>query len=106
MNHAEGVLLQLFLMFAGAKLLGEVFERFRQPAVVGEIFVGVLLGPSLLGLIQPNQTLRGLAEIGAVFLLFTVGLEIRPRHILQVGRSASLVALLGVLFPSRNGSTG
>jgi Kef-type K+ transport system membrane component KefB len=99
MNHAEQLLLQLFLMFAGAKLLGEVFERLRQPAVVGEIVAGVLLGPSLLGLIQPNETLRGLAEIGAIFLLFTVGLEIRPRHILQVGRTASLVALLGVLFP-------
>ncbi len=99
MNHSEQLLLELFLMFAGAKLLAEIFERLRQPAVVGEIIAGILLGPSLLGLIQPSETLRGLAEVGAIFLLFTVGLEIRPRHILQVGRIASLVAFLGVLFP-------
>src|SRR5262249_45589855 len=99
MDHTEKLLLELFLMFGGAKLLAEVFERLRQPAVVGEIIAGVLLGPSLLRLIQPNEILSALAEIGAIFLLFTVGLEIRPRDILQVGRTASLVALLGVLVP-------
>ncbi len=99
MAHAEQLLLELFLIFAGAKLLAEVFERLRQPAVVGEILAGVLLGPSMLGLIQPNEVLGGLAEIGVIFLLFTVGLEIRPRDILQVGWTASLVATLGVVVP-------
>jgi len=99
MAHAEQLLLELFLIFAGAKLLAEVFERLRQPAVVGEILAGVLLGPSMLGLIRPNEVLGGLAEIGVIFLLFTVGLEIRPRDILQVGWTASLVATLGVVVP-------
>ncbi len=99
MNHTEKLLLQLFLMFGGAKLLGALFERLRQPAVIGEILAGILLGPSLLGWLQPNQVLGGLAEIGVMFLLFTVGLEIKPHQILQVGWTASLVAILGVLVP-------
>ena len=99
MDHTEKLLLQLFLMFGGAKLLGALFERLRQPAVIGEILAGILLGPSLLGWLQPNEVLGGLAEIGVMFLLFTVGLEIKPRQILQVGWTASLVAILGVLVP-------
>ncbi|MBI4164142.1 MAG: cation:proton antiporter [Acidobacteria bacterium] len=99
MEHAGNVVLDLFLMFAGGKFLAEVFERFRQPAVVGELVAGIILGPSLLALIKPNELTLGLAEIGAIFLLFTVGLETKPRDLLQVGWMASLVAILGVVLP-------
>ncbi len=86
-------------MFAGGKLLAEVFERLRQPGVLGELFAGVLLGPSLLGLVHPNDLTLGLAEIGAIFLLFTVGLETRPGDLLAVGWTATLVAVSGVIVP-------
>lgn len=86
-------------MFAGGKALAEVFERLHQPAVVGELLAGVLLGPSLLAVIHPSELTAGLAEIGAIFLLFTVGLETRPKDLLEVGATASLVAVLGVLLP-------
>lgn len=99
MEQPGKLLLDLFLIFAGGKLLAEVFERLRQPAVVGELLAGVLLGPSLLGLVRPNEMIQGLAEIGAIFLLFTVGLETKPRELLQVGWTAALVASLGVLLP-------
>lgn len=99
MDHSGKLLLELFLMFAGGKLLGEIFERLRQPAVVGELIAGVLLGPSLLGLVHASELTQGLAEIGAIFLLFTVGLETKPRDLLQVGWTATLVAALGVLVP-------
>jgi Na+:H+ antiporter len=99
MEHSGKVLLELFLMFAGGKLLAEVFERFRQPGVLGELVAGVLLGPSLLGLVHPNELTLGLAEIGAIFLLFTVGLETKPRDLLEVGWTATLVAALGVVVP-------
>ncbi len=99
MAHTEKLLFELFLMFAGAKILAEIFRRVRQPAAVGEILAGLLLGPSLLGLIHPNEALGAIAEIGVIFLLFTVGLEIRPRDILRVGGTASLVAFLGVVVP-------
>ena len=53
-DHA-GVLLALFLTLAAAKLMAEVFERLKQPAVVGEILAGVVIGPSVLGLVQPSE---------------------------------------------------
>jgi Kef-type K+ transport system membrane component KefB len=98
---AEGfqILLHLFLMIVFAKLLAEIFERLRQPAVVGEILAGVLLGPSLLGWVEPSEIIRVLAEIGVIFLLFTVGLETHPAAILRVGKKALIVAVLGVVVP-------
>jgi Kef-type K+ transport system membrane component KefB len=99
MEHSGKLLIELFLMFAGGKALAEIFERLRQPPVVGELLAGVLLGPSLLSLIHPNELTEGLAEMGAIFLLFTVGLETRPRDLLQVGGIATLVATLGVVIP-------
>ena len=99
MDHSGKLLLDLFLMFAGGKVLAEIFERFRQPAVVGELLAGVMLGPSLVALVSPSELTRGLAEIGAIFLLFTVGLETKPRDLLQVGWIVALVATIGVVVP-------
>jgi len=92
-------LLELFLMFAGGKLLAEISERLRQPGVLGELLAGVLLGPSLLGLIHATELNHGIAEMGAVFLLFTVGLETRPSDLLEVGWTAVAVGTLGVALP-------
>jgi Kef-type K+ transport system membrane component KefB len=97
-DHTK-VLLALFIMLAAAKLMAEVFERLKQPAVVGEILAGVIVGPSILGWVVPSDLISILAEIGVIFLLFTVGLETKPRTIFQVGRRAMLVAVLGVILP-------
>ncbi len=99
MEHSGGFLFELFVMFAFGKALAEVFERLRQPPVVGELLAGVILGPSLLGLVHPSELTIGLAEIGAIFLLFTVGLETKPRDLVEVGWTSSLVATLGVALP-------
>lgn len=99
MEHSSQVLLELFLMFAGGKLLAEVFERIRQPGVLGELLAGVFLGPSLLNLVHTNELTLGVAEIGAVFLLFTVGLETKPRDLLDVGWTAVAVGVSGVVLP-------
>lgn len=93
------ILLMLFIMFIAAKLFAELFERLRQPAVVGEILAGVLIGPSVLKLVSPSGFTDTLAEIGVIFLLFTVGLETKPASIFQVGKHAALVAVLGVIVP-------
>lgn len=93
------VLFSLFIMLAAAKVLAEIFERLRQPSVVGEILAGVLIGPSVLGWISPNEITLTLAEIGVIFLLFTVGLETKPASILRVGKRAAVVAVLGVITP-------
>ena len=98
-NHNLDILLALFVMMAAAKVLAEIFERLRQPAIVGEILAGVLIGPSVLGWVAPSEITNTLAEIGVIFLLFTVGLETKPATIFRVGKTALLVAVLGVVAP-------
>lgn len=93
------VLLMLFLMLAVAKLMAEIFERLHQPSVVGEILAGILIGPSVFGWVAPSDITDTLAEIGVIFLLFTVGLETKPASIFRVGKRAALVAILGVIVP-------
>ncbi|MCM3905123.1 MAG: cation:proton antiporter [Pyrinomonadaceae bacterium] len=96
---ATKILLALFLMLLAAKLAAELFERLRQPAVVGEILAGVIIGPSVLGLVAPSEFVSMLAEVGVIFLLFTVGLETKPSSIFRVGKSAALVAVMGIVLP-------
>jgi Kef-type K+ transport system membrane component KefB len=97
-DHSS-VILSLFIMLAAAKLMAELFERLKQPAVVGEILAGVIIGPSLLGWVAPSELISILAEIGVIFLLFTVGLETKPQAIFQVGKRAVMVGVLGVILP-------
>ncbi len=97
-EHTQ-VLVALVVMLIAAKLMAEIFERLKQPAVVGEILAGILIGPSVLGWVQPSDITTILAEIGVIFLLFNVGLETKPQAIFQVGKRAGVVAVLGVAFP-------
>ena len=102
-DHNTRVLLTLFIMLVAAKLMAELFERLRQPAVAGEILAGVIIGPSLLGWAVTSEITSILAEIGVIFLLFNVGLETKPAAIFKVGRRAAIVALLGVGTPFLGG---
>lgn len=97
-SHTQ-ILVTLFVMWVAAKLMAEIFERLRQPAVVGEILAGVLIGSSVLGWVAPSEITSTLAEIGIIFLLFTVGLETKPLAIFRVGKKAAMVAVLGVVVP-------
>src|SRR5689334_9549405 len=87
----------LLIVFGAAKLLGEVFARLRQPALVGEILAGIIIGPGLLGWIAPNETLTALSELGVMFLLFDAGLQVKAPELLGVSGTAALVAVLGVV---------
>lgn len=98
-----GVLLDLFLVLLAAKLGDELFKRLGQPALVGEILAGVLIGPSLLGIVEPGEVLEVFAELGVVFLLFWVGLETRLSELREVGRTAVFVGVLGVVLPLAGG---
>ncbi len=89
----------LFLVFGAAKLLAEAFEWMGQPGIAGEILAGVLLGPSLLNLVKPDATLHAMAEMGVLFLLFRVGMEMRPSDLIRLGGTATLVAVSGVVVP-------
>lgn len=95
----SSILLALFVMIAAAKIMAEIFERLNQPAVVGEILAGVIIGPSILGWVSPNELISIVAEIGVIFLLFMVGLETKPQSVYRVGKKAMLVGTLGVVLP-------
>ena len=97
------VLTDLFVVLLAAKAGDELFKRIGQPSIVGEILAGVLIGPSVLGLVEPTEVLEVFAELGVVFLLFWVGLETRVSDIREVGRTALLVGLLGVALPFAGG---
>ncbi len=96
---ADLFLLELFAIFVWAKVFGEIFEQMSLPGVLGEILAGVILGPHATGLVTPSETVGSIAEVGAIFLLFTVGLETRPSDLIRVGRSSLRVAGAGVLAP-------
>ena len=89
----------LLIVFGAAKLTGELFVKLRQPALVGEILAGAIIGPSLLGWIAPNDTLRALSDLGVMFLLFDVGLQVKAHELMKVGGTATLVATVGVIVP-------
>jgi Kef-type K+ transport system membrane component KefB len=116
------VLVQLVVIIAAARLFGALARRVGQPAVVGEIVAGLLLGPSLLGWLAPdlfnalfrpslegvNQPLADaliakiftvLAQIGLIFLLFLVGLEFEGKHVRANGRAAILISVAGIAVP-------
>ena len=95
--------LVLAFMFVGGKIMGEIAERIGQPAVLGELLAGVLLGRTLLGLV-PTDGLGAdyvyfLAELGVVLLLFEIGLETDLKQMFKVGAASMSVASVGVLLP-------
>lgn len=104
MHDSAGILLTLFVIFVAAQIGGEIAQRLRLPAVVGEIAAGCAIGPSALGWVAVPDIATGtpldvLAEIGVILLLFSVGLETRLDDLKRVGMSAFLVGVLGVLVP-------
>ena len=86
-------------IFVSAKVVGELFERVKLPSVLGEILAGAALGPFALHWINPSDTIFSVAEIGAIFVLFSAGLETSPQDLIRVGRKALLVAVAGMIVP-------
>ncbi len=101
--------LVLAAMLVAAKLLGELAERFGQPAVLGELIAGVLLGSSVLGVVPVTGTgaeiIHALAELGVVLLLFEIGLETDLKEMFRVGTASLAVAAVGVVLPFALGFT-
>jgi Kef-type K+ transport system membrane component KefB len=93
------IMLGLFILFVAAKVGEELARRLGQPAVVGELLGGFLVGPGAFALVVPGETAAVLAEIGVVILLFSVGLEVRLDDLLTVGRPAILTAVIAMVLP-------
>lgn len=93
-------LLALISIFIAAKAFGEVAERVGQPAVLGELLGGVLVGVSGFHLVDPHDaTIHLLSELGVILLLFLIGLETDLKKLMAVGGSATAVAMVGVALP-------
>jgi len=91
--------LYILVILLTARVFAELASRLQTPPVIGEILAGVLLGPSLLGWIEPVDVIKLLAEIGIILLLFEVGLETDIRRLAETGTKAVIVALPGFFLP-------
>ncbi len=91
--------LNLLALLLAARILAETAVRLRVPPVLGELAAGVILGPSLLGWLAPDEVIKLLAEIGIILLLFEVGLETDIRRLVNAGRQSVLVAVAGFVAP-------
>ncbi|MCK5387249.1 MAG: cation:proton antiporter [Gammaproteobacteria bacterium] len=91
--------LYLLTILLAARLMAEIAVRLNFPSVIGELMAGVILGPSLLGWLEPNEVLKLLAEIGIILLLFEVGLETDVRRLVNTGQRSFIVAIGGFVVP-------
>ncbi len=110
-------LLILILILIPARVLGEVCRRYKLPAIIGEIFAGIIVGPTLLGTLSPGLfkniflaapqafgAFDGIANIGIILLMFIAGFEVDLKQIKQNGKQALAISLTGIIFPFAIGS--
>jgi len=97
--NSQTFLLQLLAILVASRIFAEFAMRLKAPSVIGELLAGVVLGPSLLGWVEPTQTFRLLAEIGIILLLFEVGLETDVMQLVRAGGKSVIVAISGFVLP-------
>lgn len=97
--HAYEVFKDLAIILTAAKLMGLLARKCKVPQVVGEILAGLLIGPSVLGIVEQTDFLSYMAEIGVVLIMFSAGLETNLRDMIKTGPFACAVALCGVFVP-------
>ena len=91
--------LYLLVILLTARVFAELATRLHAPSVIGELFAGVVLGPSLLGWIEPVEAIKLMAEIGIILLLFEVGLETDVKRLVRTGLKSFVVAIVGFVLP-------
>ena len=90
----------LLILLVFARLFGEVFERFKQPAMIGEIIAGIILGPSLLNIIHRTEDIKVISELGVFLLVIIAGLEINIDDIIKSSRGKNfIISVLAFFFP-------
>lgn len=97
--EAHTFLIQLVLILFSARIMGEVAAYFKAPSVIGELLAGIIIGPSVLGLIEISPPIQLLAQIGIILLLFEVGIETDIGRLTSSGAKAFVVAMGGVVLP-------
>ncbi len=89
----------LAIIVVFAKFFGILARKLKAPQVVGEIIAGLLIGPSVLGLVDQSTFLSQMAEIGVILLMFSAGLETNLHDLIKTGVKATLIACAGVFVP-------
>ena len=92
-------ILTLLIVLLAARLFAELAVRLKSPSVIGELFAGVLLGPSVFGWIEPVEAIRLMAEIGIILLLFEVGVDTDIKRLIKAGKKSFIVAICGFFLP-------
>ncbi len=94
----------LLILLVVAKIFGEIFERYKQPAMIGEILAGILLGPTLLNVIHRNEELKVISDLGVFFLVIIAGLEINFEDITKSLKGKNLmISVLAFFIPIISG---
>jgi Kef-type K+ transport system membrane component KefB len=88
----------LLILLVTARIFGEIFERFKQPAMIGEILAGIMLGPSLLNLIHRTEDIKVISELGIFLLVIIVGLEINIDDLLKSMRGRNIIISIMAFF--------
>jgi Kef-type K+ transport system membrane component KefB len=102
-GHGANLAVAMLVIFGSAKLLAEIFEQLGQPGLVGEILAGILIGPAVMGWVEPSDFSNTMAGLGVMFLLFRVGLEVEASELMKVGGTGVLVGVCGVVVPFLGG---
>ncbi|MCK5395306.1 MAG: cation:proton antiporter, partial [Gammaproteobacteria bacterium] len=97
--QAHTFFLYLLVILLTARLFAELAVRLKAPSVIGELFAGIVIGPSLLGWIEPVEALKLMAEIGIILLLFEVGLSTDIKRLIRSGTKSTVVAIIGFIAP-------
>lgn len=96
-------LFEIALILLSTKVLGILTKRFALPQVVGALLAGLVMGPAMLGILQETTLMDQLAELGVIVLMFNAGLETDLGELKKAGRSAFIIAVIGVLVPLAGG---
>ena len=100
---AETLLVNIVIMLVTALALGEIFKRLKQPALVGHLLAGVIIGPSLFNVVHPDESLETLINLAIFFLMFLAGLELHPEEIRRAGKNAIFLSILAFIVPFASG---
>jgi Kef-type K+ transport system membrane component KefB len=99
----EQLFVSIVMILVAARILGEVFQRMGQPPLVGELLAGLIIGPSILGLVRPSPDLDVLSNLAVFFLMFLAGLEMDAREIRRAGKSALVISIIAFFIPLMSG---
>lgn len=97
--ESYSILNDLAIIIIAAKMFGILARKCKAPQVVGEIIAGLLIGPSILGLVDQSDFILQMAEIGVILLMFSAGLETDLKELMKTGPIAALIACAGVFIP-------